>query len=169
MAPAFPTPPLPVQGHIQPALLPRVTKGRWSPFHLLRCSLRCGSSRFVLGRPRWGPCPRPVDGPQPRGQRYTQNMAHRPELPSPLSWTSGPGRYLYKGTDLQSSRIPAWRSPGPRGLGQILSLSVQLAGLTCRKPLHCVRFLQPWPPTISRADSGGATFPWGAVTPAPQG
>lgn len=83
--------------------------------------------------------------------------------------TSGPGRYRHKGTGLQSSRIPAWRSPGPRGLGQILSLSAQLAGLTCRKPPHCVRFLRPWPRAISRADSGGATFPWGAVTPAPQG
>lgn len=145
MAPAFPTPPPPVQGHIQRALLPRITKGRWSPFHLLRCSLRCGSSRFVLGKPRWGPVPS-LRTSHSLGVRDT----HR-TWPIGLSCldlspgTSEPGRYLHKGTGLQSSRIPAWRSPGPRGLGQILSLSAQLAGLTCRKPPHCVRFLRPWP------------------------
>ena len=104
-------------------LLPPVTKGRWSPFHLLRCSLHCGSSRFVLGKLRWGPVPSLRTG-HSLGVRDTRRMWPTGLRCLDLSpGTSGPRKYCHKGTCLQSSRIPAWAPwEAGRGLRQILSL-----------------------------------------------
>ena len=38
------------------------------------------------GEAKTGAHSQPADRPQPRGQRHTQNVAHRPALPRPLSW-----------------------------------------------------------------------------------
>lgn len=121
-APALPTPPLPFKGTSnRPLPSSSGNKRQMEPFHLLRCSLHCGSSlAFILGS-QDGARSQPADGPQPRARDTCRMWPTGLRCLDSLSpGTSGPRKY-HTGTLSAVQSHPCLGTMGAGcGLRQIL-------------------------------------------------